>query len=407
MKFDYTMLRSLLFGIAGAVLAFLESWLSSADFGVHTALVTGIGSFLVAQCWRWLNANTPAPPTTQHVDDDARAIIARDLERDLEARRKEQQDAYRQDDMLGGARSGILLLLTALLLLPACAVANDAAGLPADLRLIGPAQIAENRPIQISLDLRSLPEPRPELVITFEVARQSHPEALCSIVQAHCGMTECYVWADPGEYEILATVQLRSDALVKRQLTLRLLVTEGRALPRLTPRPLPIPGEPRIPEEPDDPVPKEPETPPKVPPRTDPPIPREPETPTEPVPPTDEDLGGKYGLALKLRDKIITLVPEEYQDRSPKLAEVYRQVAKLVIKDEVTPLNAGRKLKSMNAEALPTPEEQQAWEPLLSWVSTEFTQLAKAGRLGGKTDVVVALSEVSLGFSLVAVQEGE
>lgn len=146
------------------------------------------------------------------------------------------------------------------------------------------------------------------------------------------------------------------------------------------------------------PVPPTSPSPPQLPPVDPPKVP--PPTPS-PTPPSDGDIAGLFGLAPKVRDKATTLVPAQHRGRSSALADVYRVAAIEVIDGKMGVLNVAKRLKELNGGALKTDDERDAWSPFLVWLGGEMTAMAGAGKLLSAKDVVAALSEISLGLSLV------
>lgn len=133
---------------------------------------------------------------------------------------------------------------------------------------------------------------------------------------------------------------------------------------------------------------------------------KNPNTPTSidprtPEAPPDGDIAGLYGLAPRVRDKAVAVVQAQYRAKAAGLADAYRVAATELIDGKLGVLNAAKRLKELNAGALSTDAEREAWKPFLDWLGGEMAALAAAGKLLSAKDVVSALAEISLGLSLV------
>lgn len=160
--------------------------------------------------------------------------------------------------------------------------------------------------------------------------------------------------------------------------------------------PLPITkSEPETPITPNNQPPTTPTTP------ITPPLINPPTTPNVPnTPAPDEEITSLFNLVLRVKAKA-EAVPKEHRYKSEALAGVYREAADEVIDGKLGVLNAASRLKAMNEAVLPTNENKEAWKPFLDWLGGEMTKMAVSGKLTSGKDVVAALSEISLGLSLV------
>lgn len=197
--------------------------------------------------------------------------------------------------------------------------------------------------------------------------------------------TRCYVWADtPGVYRVEVEAVRKTDAESRCLKDVEFEVYGGSANP---------PQE-KSPDPPNKPAPR--------PPRDTPNAPETP-TPENPPPEREPDLGGLFGIAPLLRDKILELVPAEHQGKAADLAEGYRLIALDVARNKISTLTAPLEIAKRNGSVLKTPEEKAAWKELIDWMAQEFLLRQSTGQLSlkDKRDVAQLLSEVSLGLFLV------
>lgn len=139
-------------------------------------------------------------------------------------------------------------------------------------------------------------------------------------------------------------------------------------------------------------TPNVPTTPKPVPPTTPPTNPPE-------APPTDDEIQGLFGLAPKVRDRIV-LLPKVTAMEIAGLALNYREVAEYLTKPEATVREAQRKLVALNAAVLKTPEQREAWSAFWPWINGEMNKLDAAGKLADPVKVCAAFAEIYLGFTL-------
>lgn len=233
------------------------------------------------------------------------------------------------------------------------------------------------------------------------------------------GVDELHVWAGPGEHwaeaTIISTRYQEQEVLIRdpdaptdptkfktKLIRITLSTDAQRFKKKFSVSGVPVP------------TPKPTPPTPQPPPIPDPPV---------PTPPTEDEIQGLFGLAPKVRDRVL-LMPDATAAQIAGLAMNYREVATMISEDKLTVDGMQQKLAELNAKVLKTEAERKAWASFWPWLGQQMHSLDVAGKFAARVlphgtvqydasgkrindpkKITAALVEIYLGLALAGDQQ--